>query len=250
MIVRVASELSAVKIGTSDLKGKELVSWSDNVNFAAYDIILQAGSVTLLTSCFGGDCNHVYYCCYGEAIADVSNTTITLSKGTSLSLGGMIEAKMNAKVNTRLMMVVVKEDVPRSESLVQKLDVITGSERDIDWHHGTSRRFILESDGFNLTLTSTICSPRHISPMAYLNNYELAFYLRGDVTYTWNNGENSHQFKQEKVEDGDGCVFLMNNNDSHEVHTRDKECECLCVFYPALKGTETHDFKSGKPSIY
>ena len=250
MIVRVASELPLVKIGSSNLQGRELVGWSDNVDFTAYDINLQCGSMTTLSSCFGENYNHVYYCCYGDGEVETLDSKVIISSGMSLSFGGKLTATFKAIITTRLMMVAVKEDAPQSKFLVQKQEHLAGSDRDVDWQHGRSRRHLLASDGFNLTLTSTLCFPNFVSPMTYRNNYEMALYLRGDVTYTWNNGENSHQFKQESCEEGAGCVFLMNNNDAHEVHTRDMECECLCVFSPPLTGTETHDFKSGKPSVY
>ena len=249
MKVCLSSQLPVAKIGSSDVLGKELVSWSDGVSFATYDVVLEAGSTTTLTSCFGEEYNHVYYCLYGDAEANVPQQhKVAMFKDTAVALGAKMEMSLKARVETRLMVTYVKEEEPRGKAVVKNMSDITGTDKDVNWGRGRSRRLLTKYDGFNLSLHNTICDPHRVSPLAYYNNYELAFYVRGDVTYTWHDGKESYNFQQDRAEDGDGCVFLMDKNDPHELQTADMQCECACIFYPALKGTENHDFSGGNSS--
>ena len=68
--------------------------------------------------------------------------------------------------------------------------------------------------------------------------------------YSWNDGQNSHRFKQEKVEDGNGCMFVMDSHDKHILHTFGKETVNLSIFNPALIGTETHNLCDDISSCY
>ena len=42
--------------------------------------------------------------------------------------------------------------------------------------------------------------------------------------------------------DDDGASITMDKNDSHILNAKSLDCVTLCIFHPALKGTETHDF--------
>ena len=80
--------------------------------------------------------------------------------------------------------------------------------------------------------------------------FDAAYCIRGDIKYVWDDGKSTASFQQVDVSDGDGCLILMDKNDPHELHSESKEGEALCVFYPPLKGTETHDFTKEGFSTY
>ena len=147
------------------------------------------------------------------------------------------------------------------------------------------------------------------SHLHYPNNTETAYYIEGDVEYTWNDGKCSHEFYQVNIwtrndncdavrsqtrrsvcmrrahtiflphyghlefrtmsgrqkksrfysetqyslqadrREGDGASITMDQNEPHVLNARSIDCITLCVFYPALKGTETHDFSKAVSSF-
>ena len=71
-----------------------------------------------------------------------------------------MEANINAVEKTRLFITYVKES--REGSQPQKafyytMDQIVGTERDIDWFKGRSRRYLRKAEGFNVSVHNTIC---------------------------------------------------------------------------------------------
>lgn len=259
MKVRVTSQLPIVKVGSSTVRGKELTSLSDNVGYAAYEIVTATGETLCLPSPFGDDFNHIYYCISGTGEAVYDGSTFAFVKETAVALTGKMVLNVTASDRMRLFGAYIKADpdaatVPDAPVIKRLADII-GGERDMDWQRGRSRRFFLQSDNFNITLTSTLCYPNETSKLEYKNNYEVAYYIRGDVTYIWKNKEannrvESHHFCQASPAEGEGCVFIMDENDAHTMQSGSQECETICLFYPSLKGSETHTFSKDGTSSY
>ena len=254
MKVRVTSQLPLVKIGS--LKGKELVASSDGVGYSSYELHISPGSGKVtLNSPLGPDYNHIYYVVDGSGHISLPGCkSHEVAPHLFFALTGQMEAVLEPKSSIRLFVTYVKKATggtqPDRPAVCRLADII-GTDRDIDWHRGRSRRFLRQDDGFNLSLHNTVCYKNNISPLVYKNNFELAYYMKGDATYKWGKDHAlSHHFQQTNIADGDGCAFLMDENDSHELHALSQECEVICVFYPALKGTETHDFSKGGHSAF
>ena len=160
MKVREASKEPSVKIGDSGLTGKALVLEEDKVGYTCYAVFLDAGTNLDISSAFGKNFNHIYYCISGNVCFECDEgTNVTLTSDTLIALPGGIEAKMNTTTKTHLFITYVKESTEGAQP--QKpffcaLDEIIRTERDIDWIRGRSRRFLRQSDGFNVSLHNTV----------------------------------------------------------------------------------------------
>ena len=161
MKVRVASKESIAKIGESDLLGKSLVVDEDQVGYTCHDAILNAGTTQDIKSAFGDTFNHIYYCIYGELTFQCSDgTTETLKNDHLIALTGRMQAKINVTSKTRLFVTYVKENArsPHPEkAFYYTLDKIIGTQRDVDWFRGRSRRYLREAEGFNVSVHNTLC---------------------------------------------------------------------------------------------
>ncbi len=245
------------RIGNSGITGKELVSFENNVDFAVYEITMQAGESIFLVPAFGKEYNHIYYMFLGSATAEISTGDIAeLDAHVVLSLTGDMQGKLIAKEKVRLFSVYVKQSSENDTSnpakpLVRTLKEIVGTARDIDFGYGHSRRFLVKGDGFNISIHNTTVYLNTSIPLEYKNHIEAVYYIRGQGKYTWNNGEEEHGFTIDDASGDEGTLFLMDNNDAHHVETKGVESEALCVFYPALEGTENHKFdEEGASSSY
>ena len=161
MKVREASKEPCVKIGASGLTGKALVLEEDKVGYTCYAVLLDAGTCVDIRSAFGNNFNHIYYCISGQVTFKCNEgTNVTLTTDCLFALTGEKEANMSAISNTHLFITYVKESTegvqPQKKPLFCTLDEIIGTERDIDWTHGRSRRFLRQIEGFNVSLHNTV----------------------------------------------------------------------------------------------
>ena len=161
MKVRVASKETTIKIGESGLTGKALVLEEDQMGYSCFDVVLEPGSNLDIKSAFGKNINHIYYCIYGEIVFKCSEgTTETLKTDHLIALTGKMEANINVVEKTRLFITYVKERPGESQpqkAFYYTMDQILGSERDVDWFHGRSRRYLRQAEGFNISLHNTSC---------------------------------------------------------------------------------------------
>ena len=161
MKVRVTSEEQPIKIGESSLTGRALVLDEDQVGYSCYDVVLEAGSNLDIKSAFGNNINHIYYCIYGDILFKCSEgTTKTLKADHLIALTGKMEANINAVEKTRLFITYVKESPEGSQpqkAFYYTMDQIVGTERDVDWFKGRSRRYLRKAEGFNVSIHNTIC---------------------------------------------------------------------------------------------
>ena len=161
MKVRVASKEPSIKIGASGLTGKALVIEEDKMGYSCYDVVLEAGTSLDIKSAFGNNTNHIYYCVYGKIVFKCSEgTTETLKTDHLIALTGKMEANINAIEKTRLFLTYVRENPEKTQpekAFYYTLDQILGTERDVDWFNGRSRRYLRQAEGFNISLHNTTC---------------------------------------------------------------------------------------------
>ena len=125
--------------------------------------------------------------------------------------------------------------------IVTNLDQLVGTQRDVSWGNGQSRRFLIESDRMGYSLTDTIVDANTESLLQYSNHFEICYCIEGE-------GE---------VETMDGTVYKITPGtmyalDQHEQHyLRAKtRMRFVCVFSPALKGNESHNLADNSASCY
>ena len=98
---------------------------------------------------------------YGELTFECSDgTTECLRTDHLIALTGRMQAKIKAASKTRLFITYVKENPegPHPErAFYYTLDKILGTERDVDWLRGRSRRYLRLAEGFNVSVHNTLC---------------------------------------------------------------------------------------------
>ncbi len=125
--------------------------------------------------------------------------------------------------------------------IVRTLDEIVGSDRDVAWGNGQSRRLLLARDGMPYAMTDTVVDAGTSSLLEYKNHIEACYCIEGE-------GE---------VEDEQGNVFpirvgtiyALDKNDKHVLRATTR-MRLVCVFLPALSGEESHSLDSDGSSAY
>lgn len=125
--------------------------------------------------------------------------------------------------------------------LVRSLKDIVGTDRDVFWGNGQSRRFLLERDGMGYSITDTVINSGSESLLEYKNHMEACYCIEGE-------GE---------VEDMQGNVFPITPGTLYALDKHDKHylrakttMRLVCMFTPPLKGTESHKLKDDGSSSY
>ena len=125
--------------------------------------------------------------------------------------------------------------------IARNLDQLVGTERDVAWGNGQSRRFLIESDKMGYSLTDTIIDAGSESLLQYNNHLETCYCIEGE-------GE---------IETMDGVVYPITTGTMYALDEHDKHylrakttMRLVCVFSPALKGNESHNLTDNSESSY
>lgn len=127
--------------------------------------------------------------------------------------------------------------------IVRTLDEILGTDREVKPEDGafSSRRFLLRKDGMGFSFHETIIHTGHEIHIHYQNHLEAVYCVGGE-------GE------IETVPEGkiypikDGTMYALNEHDEHLLRAS-KDMRLICVFNPAIVGTEVHDENGVYPLI-
>jgi L-ectoine synthase len=125
--------------------------------------------------------------------------------------------------------------------IIRTLSEMTGTERDVAWGNGQSRRFLLARDGMGFTLTDTTIDAGTESLLEYRQHMEACYCIEGEGELEDMDG-NVHRLVP-------GTMYALDEHDKHWLRAR-TTLRLLCVFLPALKGTERHTLSSEESSSY
>jgi L-ectoine synthase len=114
--------------------------------------------------------------------------------------------------------------------IVRSLEEIAGSERDVAWGNGQSRRFLLDRDGMGYSLTDTTVTAGSESHLEYKNHLEACYCI---------SGEGEVECAGRKYPIIPGTLYALDKHEPHVLRAR-TEMRLICVFTPALKGPEAH----------
>ena len=119
---------------------------------------------------------------------------------------------------------------------------ITGSDHDVNWGNGTSRRMLVEADGMGYSVHYTVTFRGTSSTLQYQNHLESCYVLSGTGTV-------EAEGVIHRLQPGD--MYVLDKHDRHVI-TADKEQDMvtLCIFNTPCKGTENHNLKDGESSGY
>lgn len=125
--------------------------------------------------------------------------------------------------------------------IVRKLDDIEGTERDVAWGNGRSRRFLIKVDGVPYSLTDTIVKAGTSSFLQYRNHLETCYCIAGK-------GRVRNDSTGEEHVIAPGTMYALDKNDAHHLIADKEDLRLVCVFHPPLNGDEVHDLASEKLS--
>lgn len=126
--------------------------------------------------------------------------------------------------------------------IIRSLEEIIGTARDVDWGNGNSRRFLIEKDGMNYSLTDTITKAGTRSLLEYKNHLEACYCIEG-------RGEVHDPATGEVHEISPGTMYALDKHDKHYLVAND-DLRLVCVFQPALNGDESHRLSADGSSSY
>ena len=113
--------------------------------------------------------------------------------------------------------------------IIRNLDEIIGSERDIAWGNGQSRRFLLQADCMGYSLTDTIVDAGTESLLEYPNHLEACYCIEGE-------GELEVDGVVYPIHSG--VMYALDKHEKHCVRAKTK-MRFICVFNPPLQGHDS-----------
>jgi L-ectoine synthase len=125
--------------------------------------------------------------------------------------------------------------------IVRTLTQIIGSERDVDWGHGRSRRLLLQGDGLGFALCDTVVLAGSESRLEYTQHLEACYCIEGIGELEDANG-NRWQLAP-------GVMYAVNQHDKHCLRAK-TDLRLICVFNPPLQGSERHSLSGDGSSSY
>jgi len=116
----------------------------------------------------------------------------------------------------------------------------------VDWGNGHSRRFLLAADGMGFTLTDTLVRRGSTTRIEYPDHLEAVYCIAGSGELVEAGGGASHEITP-------GTMYALDKHDAHFlVAGPDADLQVVCVFVPALEGSEIAGpviLEPGPPSL-
>ena len=125
--------------------------------------------------------------------------------------------------------------------IVKKLADIVGTDQEIKSDNWTSRRLILRDADVGFSMHDTLIHAGTSTEMHYQNHLEAVYCVDGK-------GKVQVVETGEVFEISDGTLYVLNGHERH-ILSAETEMRMICVFTPALVGTETHDENGVYPLI-
>jgi len=105
----------------------------------------------------------------------------------------------------------------------------------------TSSRYLLRDDAVGFTLTQTTVAAGTVQLMEYKNHVEANLIIEGE-------GEVTDIATGETYSLAPGVMYTLDKHDRHELRAA-TDMRIVCVFTPALVGTESHDSDGSYPIL-
>ncbi len=118
--------------------------------------------------------------------------------------------------------------------IVRDISEILGTDRDVSGPGWNSRRLLVRSEGMGVSMTDTVILAGAEMTLEYKNHLEACYCISGK-------GEIFDHATGETHAIGPGVVYVLNAHDKHRlICDPDEDMRLVCVFNPALEGTECH----------
>ena len=123
--------------------------------------------------------------------------------------------------------------------IVRSLGDVVGTERDVAGDGWRSRRLLLRRDGMGSSLHDTLVEAGAEMEMEYRHHLEACYVLEGEAEVEDLASGERHALRP-------GTVYALDRHDRHVMRVA-SDLRLVCVFNPALTGTETHDDSGSFP---
>lgn len=226
------------------LASREIVSFADSVDHAIFDTRFPINAlIDMRPEGASPARSQAHYCLEGHGICFIDEIGHLVAEGTVIAAPIGRQIAFEAKAGLRI--VTILGTAPAEDRVVvRSLDEVIGTERDVFWGNGYSRRLLVRGDGIGFALCVTLGHANTDSPLQYRNHFESCYYVSGTGEYTWNGGRHPID-----TNGGVSTVFVMDEHDAHHMIVHE-EAICLSVFSPAIEGHERHALKEGEASSY
>lgn len=124
--------------------------------------------------------------------------------------------------------------------IVRSLDEVRGTDRDVAGEGWRSRRLLLKSDGMGYSLHDTTVEAGALLELEYRHHLEACYLMAGEAELTDLATGERHTLTA-------GSVYALDKHDRHTLRVL-SDLRLVCVFNPALAGTERHTAGGYEPS--
>jgi L-ectoine synthase len=123
--------------------------------------------------------------------------------------------------------------------IVRTLDEVVGSDRDVEGDGWRSRRLLLRRDQLGFSLHDTTVAAGTELNLQYKHHLEACYCLEGEAELVDLASGERHRIAP-------GTMYALDEHDRHTL-TVQRDLRLVCVFNPALTGTEVHDADGSFP---
>lgn len=117
--------------------------------------------------------------------------------------------------------------------IIRKLDQIIGSAKHVHGPGWESRRLLAKADGMGFSFHDTVLAEGTEQESEYKHHLEANYCISGE-------GEVVDVASGEAFPIRAGTLYALDKNDRHILRATKGDLRLICIFYPALIGTETH----------
>lgn len=127
--------------------------------------------------------------------------------------------------------------------IIRKLSEILGTNREVEWGAGSSRRFLVARDNMPFSLTDTVVKAGTRSLLQYQNHFEACYCVSGSGYVENTTTGESHAIEV-------GTMYALDKHDPHYLVATKEDMRLVCVFSPPLRGDESHRLNGAGVSSY
>jgi L-ectoine synthase len=124
---------------------------------------------------------------------------------------------------------------------VRSIDDIIGTDLDVQWGAGKSRRLIVRRDGMGFAVAETQVLPGTDVLLEYKNHLEACYCIEGTGEIVDSTGR--------VYPISPRVIYALDQHDKHRLRAL-TEMRLLSIFCPPIQGHERHDLNSGQSSSY